>query len=74
MSYESKSEYRSSYLDKRVHAVLYFIEPNVNGLKDLDVKCLKELSDKVNLIPVIAKSDTLTAEEKSKLKTLVFLF
>jgi len=49
--------------DTRVHACLYFIAPSGHGLKPLDVEFMKRLHDKVNIIPVIGKSDTLTPEE-----------
>jgi hypothetical protein len=34
-----------------------------HGLKPLDMEFMKQLHDKVNIIPVIAKADTLTEEE-----------
>ena len=54
---------RTTIVDNRVHAVLYFIQPTGHSLKALDVTVMKKLHKKVNLIPVIAKSDTLTEEE-----------
>lgn len=62
LEYESRIN-RSSILDSRVHALLYFIEPTGHSLKALDIALMKQLHGKVNLIPVIAKSDTLTDEE-----------
>ncbi|KAI5693326.1 hypothetical protein M8J75_013819 [Diaphorina citri] len=49
--------------DTRVHACLYFIAPSGHGLKPLDVEFMQRLHDKVNIIPVIAKADTMTPEE-----------
>ena len=46
--------------DTRVHACLYFIAPSGHGLKPLDVEFMRKLQDKVNIIPVIGKADTLT--------------
>lgn len=37
-------------------------------MRQLDIVALKELSDKVNIIPVIAKADTMLAEEREKVK------
>ncbi|XP_018568823.1 septin-7-like [Anoplophora glabripennis] len=54
---------RKPILDQRIHCCLYFIQPTGHGLKQLDIECMKRLSDKVNIIPVIAKADTLTPEE-----------
>uniref|UniRef100_A0A0K2U911 Septin-type G domain-containing protein n=1 Tax=Lepeophtheirus salmonis TaxID=72036 RepID=A0A0K2U911_LEPSM len=49
--------------DTRVHSCLYFIAPTGHGLKPLDVEFMKRLHDKVNIIPVIAKADTMVPEE-----------
>ncbi|XP_057663050.1 septin-7 [Diorhabda carinulata] len=54
---------RKSMPDQRVHCCLYFIQPSGHGLKSLDIEFMKRLCDKVNIIPVIAKADTLTADE-----------
>ena len=42
-------------------------------LKPLDVVMMKALHDKVNIVPVIAKADTLTKKEVKKLKERVSL-
>ena len=55
-------------MDTRVHCCLYFIPPYGHGLRQIDLEFLKRLQYKVNLIPVIAKADTLTKEEVQKLK------
>merc|ERR1711899_656166 len=57
--------------DTRVHACLYFIAPSGHGLKPLDVEFMKRLHDKVNIIPVIGKADTLTSEEIALFKTQI---
>lgn len=54
---------RSTIEDQRVHAFLYFIEPTGHSLNALDITLMKQIHEKCNLIPVIAKSDTLTDEE-----------
>jgi len=46
--------------DLRVHACLYFIRPTGHTLKPLDIEIMKRLGTRVNLIPVVAKADTLT--------------
>ncbi|KAK6983096.1 septin-7-like isoform X1 [Biomphalaria glabrata] len=53
---------RTACADTRVHCCLYFIAPTGHGLKPLDVEFMKRLHDKVNIIPLIAKADTLTPE------------
>lgn len=54
---------RKQIPDQRIHCCLYFIQPSGHGLKSLDIEFMKRLCDKVNIIPVIAKADTLTSDE-----------
>lgn len=48
------------------------IAPSGHGLKPLDVELMKRLHDKVNLIPLIAKADTMTPEECMHFKKQVW--
>lgn len=54
---------RRHIIDMRVHACLYFIRPTGHSLKPLDIEAMRQLSTRVNLIPVIAKADTLSPQE-----------
>ncbi|KAI8081838.1 Septin-type guanine nucleotide-binding (G) domain-containing protein [Gilbertella persicaria] len=54
--------------DNRVHCCLYFITPSGHSLKPIDVIVLKKLVEVVNVVPVIAKSDSLTIEERAAFK------
>ncbi|XP_029593245.1 septin-7 isoform X1 [Salmo trutta] len=54
--------------DSRVQCCLYFIAPSGHGLKPLDIEFMKRLHEKVNVIPLIAKADTLTPEECQRFK------
>lgn len=54
---------RANIIDSRIHACLFFIEPTGHSLKPLEIEFMKRLHQRVNLIPVIAKSDTLTEQE-----------
>lgn len=54
---------RAKLVDNRIHALIYFIEPTGHALKPVDIEFMRKLHDKVNLIPVIAKADTMTEEE-----------
>lgn len=67
------SAQRPKYIqDTRVHCILYFISPNSgNKLKALDVQALKKLSEIANVVPVIAKSDSLTLSERAALKRVL---
>lgn len=62
---------RQKLVDNRVHACLYFIQPTGHSLKPLDIEFMRRLHTKVNLIPVIAKADTLTDDEISRFKKRV---
>ena len=41
------------------------------SLKQLDVAFMKQLHEKVNIVPVIAKADTFTPEECERFKATV---
>ena len=62
---------RKNIVDNRVHCCFYFISPYGHGLKPLDVDFMRQLSNKVNIVPVIAKSDCLTMAEIKKLKVRI---
>ncbi|KAI5700670.1 hypothetical protein M8J75_001794 [Diaphorina citri] len=59
----------NTYHDNRIHVCLYFICPTGHGLKSLDLVCMKKLDSKVNIIPIIAKADTISKSELQKFKT-----
>ncbi|XP_065343934.1 septin-2 isoform X2 [Cloeon dipterum] len=63
--------HRKNIQDNRIHCCLYFIPPYGHGLRQLDVEFMKRLQNKVNLVPVIAKADTLTPTELKRLKERV---
>ncbi|XP_047463420.1 septin 4a isoform X2 [Mugil cephalus] len=59
---------RRNIQDNRVHCCLYFVSPFGHGLRPLDVECMKALHEKVNIIPVLAKADSLTQAEVCRKK------
>ncbi|XP_074643655.1 septin-2B-like isoform X1 [Tubulanus polymorphus] len=59
---------RRHIVDNRVHCCFYFINPAGHGLKPLDVSFMKTIHNRVNIVPVIAKADTLTKAEVDRLK------
>lgn len=62
----------SGVVDMRVHACLYFISPHATrGLRQLDIQTMKALCNRVNLIPVIAKADTLAPRTLALLKDTI---
>lgn len=62
----------NEFNDPRIHCVLYLIEPNGHGLTDFDLEFCSKISPISNLIPIIAKSDTLkTTEEITAFKNRI---
>ncbi|GHJ87542.1 hypothetical protein NliqN6_3944 [Naganishia liquefaciens] len=60
---QEQQPHRTDKVDMRVHACIYFITPNGHSLKPLDIETMKRLGSRVNLIPVIAKADTMTPQD-----------
>ncbi|KAI9009630.1 cell division control protein [Gaertneriomyces sp. JEL0708] len=54
--------------DTRVHAVLFFIAPTGHALSPLDITVMRKISEIANVVPVIAKADSLTMEERVAFK------
>ncbi|XP_060109387.1 septin-9 isoform X5 [Heteronotia binoei] len=54
--------------DTRVHCCIYFIPATGHSLRPLDIEFMRRLSKVVNIVPVIAKADTLTLEERDYFK------
>ena len=57
--------------DTRIHCALFFINPSGHSLRAIDIVVLKKLSEVVNVVPIIAKSDSLTMEERFAFKQKV---
>ncbi|XP_037914776.1 septin-2 isoform X2 [Hermetia illucens] len=57
--------------DSRIHICLYFICPTGHGLKSLDLVCMKKLDTKVNIVPIIAKADTVSKTELQRFKAKI---
>lgn len=57
--------------DTRVHCVLYFIPPSLKRLRPLDVHAIKLLLEVSNVVPVIAKADSLTLEERLEFRKVM---
>ncbi|XP_072340115.1 septin-4-like [Scyliorhinus torazame] len=59
---------RKNIQDNRVHCLLYFLSPLGHGVRPLDVEFMKAVHEKVNIVPVVAKADTLTPAEVQRTK------
>jgi len=63
---------RDRYItDTRIHCCLFFINPTGHSLRPIDIIVMKKLSEVVNVVPVIAKSDALTPEERDAFKSRI---
>lgn len=68
---ETKVRRNPLFEDTRIHCLVYFLTPHVNGLKESDIVFLKEVCTLVNIIPVIGKADCLCDEERKELRVNV---
>jgi septin family protein len=87
---ETKIDRSLQIEDKRIHLCIYFISPTGHkyilkikfkikidlnlSLKQLDIAFMQALQERVNLIPIIAKADTLTPTELVRFKQNVIFF
>ncbi|RUS15023.1 Septin-domain-containing protein [Jimgerdemannia flammicorona] len=69
---ESKVKRNPKALDNQIHACLYFIDPSKKGLTLSDIRVLKKLTTRVNVIPVVAKADQLTISQRNSIKKAIF--
>lgn len=68
---ESRVRRNPRFKDGRIHALLYMVNPTGHGLSEIDVKFLTHVNNLVNVIPVIAKADSLTPQELQLNKQLI---
>ncbi|KAJ1959332.1 Cell division control protein 11 [Dispira parvispora] len=68
---ETRIKRNPKFKDNRVHALLYFITPTGHGLRELDIKLMKRVGNRVNVIPIVAKADSLTVDELAAFKKRV---
>lgn len=70
-AFQEEQPERKQLVDSRVHVCIYVIYPSNHALLPLDIISMKELNEKINLIPVIGKSDCLTNEELINFKKII---
>jgi len=68
---ETKVKRNPKAQDSQIHACIYFIDNANNGLTDKDIRILKRLTARVNVIPVVAKADLLTTTQLRNLKKAI---
>ncbi|EHB03528.1 Septin-12 [Heterocephalus glaber] len=57
--------------DTRVHCCVYFVPPTGHCLRPLDIEFLQRLCRTVNVVPVIARADSLTIEEREAFRSRI---
>ncbi|KAI9484899.1 Septin-domain-containing protein [Zychaea mexicana] len=68
---ESKVKRNPKAVDTQVHACLYVIDPTKRALDQYDIRILTRLAERVNVIPVVGKADTLTLAQRRRLKPTI---
>ncbi|CAG8758164.1 43734_t:CDS:2 [Gigaspora margarita] len=68
---ETKVKRNPKAQDSQIHACLYFIDNTNNGLTDKDIRILKRITARVNVIPIVAKADLLTTTQLANLKKAI---
>jgi septin family protein len=94
---QSRIKRNPRFRDNRVHVLLYFIPPtghsyvcitfcslhypHIFSLREMDIELMRRLSPRVNVIPVIGRSDSLTPSELRAfrkrvrtIRTIVFFY
>lgn len=66
--YQENQPDRKTLTHNEVHVCLYFILPTAIGLSQLDIDAMRNLSTRVNLVPIISKADGFTNEEITTFK------
>lgn len=68
-------QFNASFLNNSLNILQILLTLNFydlcSSLKPLDVEFMKAIHSKVNIVPVIAKADTLTLRERDRLKRRV---
>lgn len=62
---------RRNIRDNMIHCLFFFISPIGHGLTKLDIEFLKAVHKRVNIVPIIAKAEALTAAERASFKRRV---
>lgn len=62
---------RRNFEDRRIHCCLYLLSPLSSRLHSLDLITMKALATKLNVVPVIARADALTAVELKMLRSSI---
>lgn len=68
---EQRIKRNPRFEDNRIHVALYFIRTGCNQLQELDIECMKAISARINLLPVISKIDAINENELRTKKSMI---
>ncbi|KAL1917857.1 uncharacterized protein VTP21DRAFT_3691 [Calcarisporiella thermophila] len=68
---ETKIRRNPKAFDTQIHTCLYFIDPQNRGLTENDIRAIRWIGKRTNVMVVIAKSDTLTLSQANAIKRRV---
>ncbi|RKP15501.1 Septin-type guanine nucleotide-binding (G) domain-containing protein, partial [Piptocephalis cylindrospora] len=68
---ESRVRRSTRAIHTQMHACLYFLDPAHVGLRPVDILAIRNLSLRVNIIPVLAMADTLTKAKLRRVKRAI---
>lgn len=68
---ENRLKRNPRFKDSRIHVCLYLIESTGHGLKEFDIEFIKKIGERCNIVPVLAKADSMTIEELKLNKRLI---
>lgn len=69
--FQEQQPERAQINDMRISVCLYFIRPTGHSLSPLDIKAMKAIGSRANLIPIIAKADTLSPHSLEEFKARI---
>lgn len=69
--FQEEQPYRKQLQDNRIHCCLFFISPNVHEISSRELNAMRDLSTRVNLVPILGKCDTYSPIELESIKSRV---
>lgn len=69
--FQEEQPKRNSLKDNRIHCCLFFISPKIREISSHELNAMRELSTRVNLVPILGKCDTFSPAELETIKIRV---
>ncbi|KAL1918968.1 uncharacterized protein VTP21DRAFT_2349 [Calcarisporiella thermophila] len=68
---ETKIRRNPKAFDAQVHVCLFLINPQNRGISESEARAINKLGKRVNILPVVAKADTLTIAQSNLIKSCI---